>query len=374
MKRKIFILILLFMILFSISTFALTSDININPGNKTISVQGKENAIVFELENTYILQNSFSFLITRIKSAYRIDFYDDKGKLINYLTSASGYDGATVEHKVNVAPGQRIKRFEIYATGTVATPYVPIVSVRLLYSSIELPREEFKLISKNADTKQNQYKFVFNYNFNINASDIEFTDSKGNAVNFTYTKNGQELIISSTDDLKVGSYKINLKKVTSTDSETLLNIPLTFSVVNNFYLVSKSFGDKIPSDTKELYLTFNKNFTITTLSVGNLTIDYTINGNNLKILLPTLSDETDYPTYIKLKSIESEILELNINLSTRSITGNKTLDKILYEILRLFEEAKRKGTPLFKYAIEFGTIFIVALWLWNLLKSWLKSI
>lgn len=387
MKKKILIITCFLMILLNINVYALIEDKTINvyaSGNHSSSSGNPYIGNKIPLGYVANIEDfDFSKLIytnpNESTIGLRFDEYDGDKFVGGFTVQFKVLDGKINGYKIRSYYGT-VKDFKDYNINYYQFCHfssLPSGGNYEIKGDIILKckaKEPFKLLNKLADTKQNQYKFTFNKDFNINSSDIEFKDNAGNIVNFTHTKSGQELIINATNDLKVGTYTINLKKVTSIENDELINVPLTFSIANNFYLVSRSFGDKISTDTKELNLTFNKNFTITSLSVGSLVTSNTVNGQNLKIILPVLSDETDYPMYIKLKSTDNELLELNINLSTRSITGNKSLDRILYAILRLFEEAKQRGTPLFKYAIEFGTIFIVALWLWNLLKSWLKSI
>lgn len=53
-------------------------------------------------------------------------------------------------------------------------------------------------------------------------------------------------------------------------------------------------------------------------------------------------------------------------------TGNSTLDTILSSILKVFTNAKIFGVWVVVTAILIGAIFIVALWLWRMLRAWLQ--
>lgn len=252
--------------------------------------------------------------------------------------------------------------------------FTPTPKVIVKYNPVPSP-DPFKLVSTSRDYDNNRYKFIFNKEFTINPADIEFKDSKGNAMAFTHSIVGQELIITPIGELSTGTYTITVKKVTSTDNDVLTNLPpLTLLIQSSFYLTGKDFSDFIPLDLTELNLSFNKNFTVTSISIEGTTVTSSINEKVLKISLSSLAEDTIYPLTIKVKSVDNEILELVYSLNTRSITGNKDLDRLLYPILRMFEDGRTRGIIIIISAVGIGTIFVSAGWLWGLAKGWLKTV
>jgi len=237
----------------------------------------------------------------------------------------------------------------------------------------EPPKEKFSVVTKNMDYDNNVYKFVFNKDFTVNLADIEFKDSKGNNVAFTHSVTNKELVISPTSKLASGTYTIKVKKVTSLEKEELTNISMSLLIQNKFYLTGKDFSNFISTDTKELNLQFNKDIVVNSISLGSLTVTKTVDKNKLKITLPTLAEETDYPLSIKVTSTDNEVLELSYGLTTKSITGNKELDAILSPILSMFETSKVNGILIIITAISIGVIFVAGKWIWGIAKEWLKK-
>lgn len=334
-----------------------------------------------------ISQLDFSNL-TSSKASNRanIYFYNFDGKNYQAITSVevTFVDGVFS----SVKPNTLLKDYDVSHVKLGVNQYSPVYSTTFngsfkIYSEDfrpvtpeipEVPKEKFVLLSTSKDFDNNIYKFIFSKKFTVNAEDIEFKDSKGNAVAFTHSVSNNELIISPTSKLENGTYNIKVKKVTSTEGEELTNITTTLTIKSNFYVTNKDFSNFISTDTKELNLAFNKNLVVNTITMGDLTVTKTVDGNKLKINLPALAEETNYPLSIKVTSTDNEKLELNYNLSTKSITGNKDLDKILYPVLQLFEIAKVNGKVILIIAIGVGVIFITAMWLWRKAKSWLKSV
>lgn len=346
---------------------------NVNPKGLPISASGIENAVEVIMDEAMKIKEFYYSYSGTPRVQHTIRFYDDKGKQVGELLVA----GDSISNlKYNFPVGTVINSYKIFITGT-GTPLPKTLggTFRIKYEKyVPPPVESFKLVNTNKDYDNNIYKFVFNKDFTVNVADIEFKDSKGNAVAFTHSVSNNELIISPTSKLENGTYNIKVKKVTSTEGEELTNITTTLTIKSNFYVTNKDFSNFISTDTKELNLSFNKNLVVNTITMGDLTVTKTVDGNKLKINLPSLAEETNYPLSIKVTSTDNEKLELNYNLSTKSITGNKDLDKILYPVLQLFEIAKVNGKVILIIAIGVGVIFITAMWLWGKAKSWLKSV
>lgn len=375
MKSKILVIVFLLLLLFSINAYASDITIDLNPNNVTlhfnsVSDQKREYEITLK-EPVFFKSGLLTINQTSGSTKYErsVTLYDSSGNTVGGIGSSNVLNDYLIK-STNPAGGlvTKIKVSTAISSGT----YTPVGTLKI---TAEKPPEAFKLVSTNKDYDNNKYKFVFNKDFTINVADIEFKDSKGNAVTFTHSISNKELIITPTTNLDTGNYTITVKKVTSKDNEVLTNItPLTLLIKSNFYVTNKDFSNFLSTDTKELNLAFNKNLVVNTITMGDLTVTKTVDGNKLKINLPALADETSYPLSIKVTSVDNEILNLSYSLSTKSVTGNKDLDKILYPVLQMFEVAKVNGKVLVIIAIGIGVIFITAMWLWGKAKSWLKSV
>ena len=346
--------------------------LNINPKGLPITSIGIENAVEVVLDEPIKVKEFYYSYSGVNQGQHTIRFFDDKGNQVQELRSSGN---SITNFKINFPTGSVLNSYKIFVESSSTTTKIFNGTFRVKYEKyVPPPVESFKLVTTNKDYENNTYKFIFNKTFTVNVADLEFKDGKGNAVEFTHSVSNNELIISPTTKLENGTYNIKVKKLTSTEGEELTNITTTLTIKSNFYVTSKDFNNFISTETKELNLSFNKNLVVNTITMGDLTVTKTVDGNKLKINLPALAEETNYPLSINVTSIDNEKLELNYNLSTKSITGNKDLDKILYPVLQLFEIAKVNGKVILILAIGVGVIFISAMWLWGKAKSWLKSV
>ncbi len=372
----------MFALSFNTSVYALEEKI-LSIGNVTLSSSsGGRFSSDFAIGSpSYISNLDLSgFTSTNINQALNLIFLEDVGGVIHSrftakVTFTNGVASYTVDSVYGDISTIKVTHYRL-GINQLSPSYTVTFGGQIKLNGnfgTTPPVEEFKLISKNADTENNTYKFLFNKDFTVNLSDIEFTDSNGNSIEFIHSINNKELTITPTSSLQEGVYKINLKKVTSNNDEEL-TATLNFIVKSNFYVVYKDFYSFLTLDLEDINIEFNKSFSVTHLSLDSVSLQGTIQDNVLKISLPTLTADTDYNLNLTVRSVDNEELVLTFPLTTRSLTGNPFLDRILGPILNMLENAKKNGVVIVITAISTGIVFVVAMWLWKKAKQWLKKI
>lgn len=294
--------------------------------------------------------------------------------------------GQSIDYELSITDKKIILQFDELQQDTY-TIETFTVSNNNTDKIVDVPQKTFvysnplTFIQKIYNKIENTLTYIFSKDIKVDKSDIIYRDKDNNEFDFDYEVNKNKLIIF-IDNLKEGIFKIKPLKVDSIDDlETLTNLPEHTVQIYGIQLINKNFGNYISSGLQNLILTFDKNIESLNVVLKNNTdnvivpTNYIISDNKIYIDYDSLTDDIDYTLEINtLKSVDNFKIDLlTFNFKTIKTTGDVGIDTIISEFLNIFTEAQNRGTKIVILAIALGIIFIIAKWLWNKTKLWLKK-
>lgn len=387
-KNKILILICITFILLNISAYA--SELPLlnswsgkqgfyNSPNENLlgGISSNEAGVSFALfyDNDGIVDIS-KVTFTYLHSGH-LKLYDENLNEVYYYRLPFTSTSQSMEIPINL---KDIRAFKFYSDYSSTTQDNRLAIASCRFYALQEP---LTFIEKIEDLANNLFTYVFNKNVTTDKSKISVKNDLGEQIDFNYVVENNLLKISPVG-LIGGRYNINVLEVKSIDnSEVLTNLPTINFAIKGFELLNKNFGDYITLQIKEFKLTFTKdisdaNIYMTDSENNIVSSTFIKSGANLILNLnDTLLENKEYKIVIdKLISVDGLSIDSNLIYSVKTIKtlGNVGIDTIMASFLSIFTESKNRGILIVILAIGIGVIFIIAKWLWNKLKLWLRKV
>ncbi|WP_313343617.1 hypothetical protein [Sedimentibacter sp.] len=244
--------------------------------------------------------------------------------------------------------------------------------------------EPLKLIEYKYNAFDSKLECIFNNKIIANISDISIVNKSGDNQLLDYQVLDNKIVFNTSNYLS-GDYTLKINKVTNyNDSEDILSDLADYKFnISGIKLIYKNFGNFISSSLQNLILTFDRKIESANIILKNETDDLIVNTNliisNDKFIIDydPFKPGTSYTLTIEsLNAVDGNVIESPMIFEFKTIksTGDVGTDIIISEFLNIFTEAQNRGIKIVILAILLGIIFIIAKWLWNKTKMWLKKL